>query len=125
MNSKSSSWSQCFSDKLVKGVALANSRFAKCQSRICRSREERYTSLKNKINYIYCIRMGEVITDKNLTQVNNFSLNQKLVWHKRKKNSRIYIPYYIIIIFLNSSKSYLNMKFIFFKLQQLFVILLK
>lgn len=44
-NSKSSSWSQCLSERLLSGVALANSRLAKCQSRIWRSREERYTSL--------------------------------------------------------------------------------
>lgn len=46
-NSKSSSWSQCFRERRDRGVALANSRLAKCQSKICRSREDRYTSLKN------------------------------------------------------------------------------
>lgn len=34
-------WSQCFRDRVERGVALANSRLAKCQSRICRSRDER------------------------------------------------------------------------------------
>ena len=46
VNSKSSSWSQCFKERLVRGVALANSKFAKCQSKICRSRDDKYTSLK-------------------------------------------------------------------------------
>lgn len=46
VNSKSSSWSQCFRERLVRGVALANSKFAKCQSKICRSRDDKYTSLK-------------------------------------------------------------------------------
>ena len=45
MNSNSSSWSQCFSESLDRGAALANSRFAKCQSRIWRSLGERYTAL--------------------------------------------------------------------------------
>ena len=46
VNSKSSSWSQCFSDRFVRGVAFANSKFAKCQSKIWRSLEDKYTSLK-------------------------------------------------------------------------------
>lgn len=36
-----STWSQCLSESVDRGVALANSRFAKCQSRICRSLEDR------------------------------------------------------------------------------------
>ena len=38
-------WSQCLSDRVDRGVALANSRLAKCQSRICLSLDDRYTSL--------------------------------------------------------------------------------
>lgn len=41
VNSKSSSWSQCFSESVLSGVALANSKFAKCQSRIWRSLEDK------------------------------------------------------------------------------------
>ena len=48
VNSKSSSWSQCLREREDRGVALANSRLAKCQSRIWRSRDERYTSLKQQ-----------------------------------------------------------------------------
>ena len=51
-NSKSSSWSQCLSDRRERGVALANSKLAKCQSRICRSREDRYTSLQPNLQRI-------------------------------------------------------------------------
>lgn len=36
-----STWSQCLSESVDRGVALANSRFAKCQSRICLSLEDR------------------------------------------------------------------------------------
>ena len=45
MNSKSSSWSQCLSDRVERGVALANSKLAKCQSKIWRSLDDKYTSL--------------------------------------------------------------------------------
>ena len=46
VNSKSSSWSQCFSERVDRGVALANSKLAKCQSRIWRSLDDKYTSLR-------------------------------------------------------------------------------
>ena len=52
VNSKSSSWSQCFRDRVDNGVALANSRLAKCQSSICRSRDDRYTSLNDNNNTV-------------------------------------------------------------------------
>jgi hypothetical protein len=46
VNPKSALWSQCFRERLVRGVALPYSKFAKCQPKICWSRVDKYTSLK-------------------------------------------------------------------------------
>lgn len=35
-------------ERVERGVALANSKLAKCQSKICRSLDDRYTSLWEK-----------------------------------------------------------------------------
>jgi hypothetical protein len=76
-SNSSSSWSQCFNDSVDNGVALLNSKLAKCQSKIWRSLEDKYTSLKEKLKYQFSILGKYKLTINNIKNF-KFQYNSNL-----------------------------------------------